>query len=119
MNWKAIIIGGLIGFILIFLIDYLFVFLTIYGTISFAIGMFIGGITAGILAGILSPVNAWKNGVGAGIFLTICNVIKTLLFMDLQYHNLIIDVFGAFIIVLIWYSIIGAIGGFIGGKIKS
>lgn len=117
MNWKAILVGGLVGFALAYFLGY-----AVTGLVSPLAAIFAAGLIGGMIAGILSPEDAWKNGLAAGVVLTIGNTILSFLyvaygFVDLPPHNSI-DAFGGFILTLIMYAIIGMIGGFVGGKLK-
>lgn len=119
MNWKAILVGGLVGFGLGFFISS---FVAPLGIASRIIAGGVVGLIGGIVAGMLSPTDAWKNGAGAGVVLTISNAIVGFFyiafgFADLPSHDPIGAV-GGFILALMWYAITGAIGGFVGGKIK-
>lgn len=117
MNWKAIFIGSFIGFILVFYLGY-FVELSLFAKLIFDT---MAVLIAGLIAGIFSPEDAWKDGSRAGVFMFLSRFILAYLYVlygliDLPSNNLLGAV-GGLSLGLFSDIIIGAIGGFAGGKL--
>jgi len=133
MNWKAMFVGGLTGF---FLSIYMYLGLDfgeeILGIhIQDGMGFFTAFISlfcvfiAGLIAGAMSPKDAWKNGIGASVIMTIliqsANYF-TGVYSELgdAFSELSFSLTGLLIIMLILgiiYALAGMIGGFTGKRL--
>lgn len=119
MNSKAIIIGGLVGIGLQFILAFGILFLNLQDSeiiqiIAYIVGIFIGPVFAGVKS--MDKTNAWKNGVGTVIFIVI---IYLLMFYLSDYYLSQQGVTALdFLLAILLSLLIGAFGGFVGGKIK-
>lgn len=119
MNLKAIIIGGLTAISLQLILAFGILFVNLQDSemiqiIAYLIGIFIGPVIAGVKS--INKTNAWKNGVGAVIFIVI---IYLLMFYLSDYYLSQQGVTPLSFLLAIFLSLlIGAFGGFLGGKIK-
>lgn len=115
MNWKGIVIGGLVATILPFILA---IGLAVIGLnnriltlIIFFVPMFMGAAIAGVMS--INKSNSWKNGA--------CVVaLMEILFLFMMYlmdYYLIHEPFAIITITPI-FLLIGAIGGVVGGKIR-
>jgi len=115
MNLKAIVIGGLVGLglqlILAFIGALIFAISLGGGVIIFLVGLLIGSIIAGVKS--IDKNNAWKNGACAIALMEILY----LFMMYLMDYYLIHEPLRIITITPI-FLLIGAFGGFLGGKIK-
>lgn len=115
MNLKAIIVGGLVAiglqFILAFIGASTFAKSEGGGVIILLVGLLIGSIIAGIKS--IDKNNAWKNGVCAVALMEILFLFG----MYLMDYYLIHEPFAIITITPI-FLLIGAFGGFMGGKIR-
>ncbi len=116
MNLKGIVIGGLVATILPFILAIGLIIIglgnTILVLITFFVPMFIGAAIAGVMS--INKSNSWKNGACAVALMEI-------LFVSMMYlldYYLIHDPLAIITITPI-FLLIGAIGGFIGGRMKS
>ena len=116
MNWKGIVIGGLVATILPFILAMCFVVIglnnIILVLITFFIPLFIGSAIAGIKS--IDKANAWKNGIVAIAFA----VTIWLFMMYLMDYYLIHEPLLGLVVTIPIFLLIGAIGGVIGGKMK-
>ncbi len=113
---KAILAGGLTAVILI----QIFIFISPdMARNSLLIILFSIIIFGGIIAGILSPVKAWMKGAGAGIICFLITIIYSLLFKmnNIEMFSNLYFVKGLIYLITIFF-IFGAMGGYVGGKIK-
>jgi len=114
MNWKAVLVGGLVGCGLSaigsLVIGLVGITLSRIALVSWG-STFIGA----MIAGIMSQSGAWKNGVGAGIFMVI--IVQSINYLSGFPPDVPCPI--AFIMGALTAAVIfGAIGGFVGGKIK-
>lgn len=116
MNWKGIVIGGLVATISPFVLAIGLIITGlnngVFMLITFFVPMFIGASIAGKMS--IDKSNSWKNGACAIALMEILFVFM----MYLANYYLIHDPL-AIITVTPFFLLIGAIGGFIGGKMKS
>ncbi len=116
MNRKGIVIGGLVATILPFILAMGLVVIglnnRILNLIIFFIPMFMGAAIAGVLS--MNKSNCWKNGVFAVALMEIIFIFM----MFLMDYYLIHEPFAIILITPI-FLLIGAIGGSIGGRMKS
>lgn len=115
MNSRAILIGGLIATILPFILA---IGLAVIGLnnriltlIIFFVPMFMGAAIAGVMS--INKSNSWKNGACAVALMEVL-VLSMMYLMD---YYLIHEPL-AIITVTPIFLLIGAFGGFLGGKIK-
>lgn len=116
MNLKAIVIGGLVATVLPFILAAGFVLIGLTNTIvmmrfSLFISMFIGSLIAGAKS--IDKSNAWKNGACA---IAVMEILYLFMMYLIDYY-LIHEPLGIITVTPI-FLLIGAIGGFIGGKIR-
>lgn len=116
MNWKGIVIGGLVATILPFILT---MGLAVIGLnnriltlIVFFVPMFMGAAIAGVMS--INKTNSWKNGPCAVALMEILFLFG----MYLMDYYLIHEPFVIITITPI-FLLIGATGGFIGGRIKN
>ncbi len=118
-NLKATVIGGFVGLSLQFVLAFGILFVNLQDSeiiqiTVYLMGIFIGPVIAGVKS--INKTNAWKNGVRAVIFIVI---IYLLMFYLSDYHLSQQGVTALdFLLAILLSLLIGAFGGFVGGKIK-
>lgn len=109
LNWKAILIGGVVGYLFFIFLDY---FMELTTASRFNI-LFISSLASGVVANKISSSNTWKNGLVAGaVYFTIFFVLYEKLALD-SLESIIGD-----LILLIIFSVSGALGSFGAGMIR-
>lgn len=115
MNWKGIVIGGLVATILPFILamglGVIELNNRILMLITFLVPMFIGAAIAGVMS--INKSNSWKNGACAVALMEILYLFMMYLMDYYLIHESL-----AIITITPIFLLIGAIGGFMGGKIR-
>ncbi len=116
MNWKGIVIGGLVATILPFILAMGLIVIglnnRILTLISFLVPMFIGAAIAGVMS--INKSNSWKNGACAVALMEVLFLVMMYLMDYYLIHEPL-----AIITITPIFLLIGAIGGFIGRRMKS
>lgn len=116
MNWKGIVLGGLVATVLPFILGIGFVLIGFVNIIVMMfclfIAMFIGSLIAGAKS--IDISNSWKNGTVAIALM----VMIWLFIMYIMDYYLIHEPLLGLVVTIPIFLLIGAIGGFIGGRIK-